>query len=169
MGFLLVSYSLTGHVQFLCEIIATRLGCEHLPLAVKRPYPSQGFAKYYRGGRDATFHWPVRLATPIPDLSSFSTVIIATPVWASTVSPPIDSFLRKVDLSQKKVYVVISCSGGDTRRCQQRIHALAKSNGVLGSFLSIDPKEETWERDAQLASFCTAVMQGTIYEEEGSV
>lgn len=169
MGCILVSYSLTGHVQFLCEKIVSRIGCEHLPLSVKRPYPSKGFAKFYRGGRDATFHWPVRLASPIPDLSSFSTVIIATPVWASTVSTPIDSFLRKVDLSQKKVYLVISCSGGDTRRCQQRIRTLTKSSTVLGSFLSIDPNVESWERDEQLASFCSAVMQSNIYKEAGSV
>lgn len=169
MGCLLVSYSLTGHVQFLCEKIVSRLGCDWLPVAVKRPYPTQGFAKFYRGGRDSTFHWPVRLATPLPDVSSFSTLIIATPVWASTVSTPIDSLLRKIDLSQKKVYLVISCSGGDTQRCKSRMLKLAKGCAYQGSFLSIDPKEESWDREGQLEAFCLAVEQGKVFEEEGKV
>jgi len=164
MGCILISYSLTGHVQFLCEKIVSQLGCEWLQLAVKRPYPTKGFAKFYRGGRDATFHWPVRLATPIPDLSAFSTIIIATPVWASTVSTPIDSLLRKVDLSQKRVYLVISCSGGDTRKCRKRILKLATGSTYQGCFLTIDPKEDSWDGDTELQAFCQAVQQGNTYE-----
>jgi flavodoxin len=150
-----VYYSLTGHCRFLAQKVQEELGCEQYEVKLHRPYSDSGFSKYYRAGRDTSLRWPVSLVKPLPDLKAYEAVIIVTPVWAGRVSSPLYSFLRQTDLQEKKLFIIASCSGGDTQKCFKSIEKLVRPAHVVDTISFIDPTEAhfTLEQQRTLRSF----------------
>lgn len=153
-----VFYSLEGHTKYLAEQLAERLGADLFQIHPKRKYPTKGFLKFYRAGRDASLKWKVALQPPVPVLESYGTVLICTPIWAETTSAPMYSFLRQADLTAKRVVFIATCSGGPAKRCFQRMRKTAKGASILDEERFVHPSEETAARDeAQIASICNIV------------
>ncbi|MDN5333296.1 MAG: hypothetical protein PWP59_558 [Sphaerochaeta sp.] len=155
-----VYYSLEGHTKYLAEQLAERLGADLVPIQPKKTYPTKGFAKFFCAGRDAILKWNIALQQPLPELESYDTVVLCTPVWAGTTSAPVYSFLKQTDLSSKKLFLIATCRGGSTKRCFERMRKTAKGASILGEERFVHPSEQTQERDeAQIESICSVVQE----------
>ncbi|NCC64530.1 MAG: hypothetical protein EOM15_07725 [Spirochaetia bacterium] len=154
-----VYYSLTGHCRFLVQKVQKELACELYEVKLNRPYSDTGFSKYYRAGRDTSLRWKVSLVKPLPDLEACEAVIIVTPVWAGRVSSPLYSFLSQADLQGKKLFIIASCSGGDTQKCFKSIEKLVGAKHVVDAISFIDPTEANFTQEQQrtLQSFLNKI------------
>ena len=88
MKTLIVYYSLEGNTQWAAEQIAARLGADTLRLVPKAAYPDKGFKKFLFGGKSAVMKEAPELESYEVDITQYEQIVLATPVWAGTLTPP---------------------------------------------------------------------------------
>ncbi|MFX0024545.1 MAG: flavodoxin family protein, partial [Candidatus Hermodarchaeota archaeon] len=93
-----------------------------------------------------------------PKLKPFDTnpleydlIILGTPVWAWTYTPPIHSFLSKFDLSGKNVALWTS-SDGDGVRAMNKFKKALKNANILGEIRFKSPKQREPIKSKQKAA-----------------
>ncbi len=103
MKTIVIYYGYGKHTKMIAEEIKAKLGCEILELKPKIPYSTD-----YQTVVDETEDNLQTKKTPeIEDiaihLDEYDKIILGTPVWWYTITPPIRTFLTKYDLSGKTV------------------------------------------------------------------
>ncbi|MEA5027673.1 MAG: hypothetical protein VB056_02235 [Sphaerochaeta associata] len=162
---ILIYYSLDGHTRFLAEQVQTLLGCDRHELQLVKQYPPKGFAKYYTAGRNTVLRFPHTFKQPLPDLSRYDVVILATPVWAGRVCAPMYSYIKQARFPQKDLYLIANCSGGDVSKCFSIIKNVRPESHVRGEISFINPNEATFGSDsARLKAFCDAVLLNESFQ-----
>lgn len=142
---LIVYYSLTGNTRFIAEMLKDSMKADLLELQpIKELNPDSGM-KFVWGGAQATMKMKPKLEPIEINPLDYDLVIIGTPVWAWTVSPPIRSFLSKFNLTEKKV-ALWTCSAGSGNKAMERFKKVLKSSDVIGlrqfQFASQDQAEQ---------------------------
>ena len=62
----------------------------------------------------------------------YEEVIIASPIWAGRIAIPIISFLTKYKMKDKKITLLISCSGKEVHGVKEQVESLVDaSNQVI--------------------------------------
>ncbi len=135
MKTLIVYYSLENHVKQLCEKLAERSGADLLQLHTVKPYPSTGAAKFLVGGKSALAGETPKLQPYIFNAEKYGAVIFASPVWASTFTPPIRSFVEenRDRLKGKTLGSLLSYKGGggDKAQAKLREYLTGRKDGKL--------------------------------------
>lgn len=103
MKSIVIYYSYSGHTKMIAEKIKNNLNCDIKEIIPIKPYSSD-----YQLVVKETEDNQVSKSTPdINDLnvnfSDYDQVIIGTPVWWYTMTPPVRTLLTKTDLSGKTV------------------------------------------------------------------
>lgn len=111
MKTLIVYYGYGEHTKMIAEKIKEELSCDILRLETKVPYSTD-----YQTVVDETEDNVETKKTPeIKDISvkieDYETIIIGTPVWWYTITPPIRTFLTKYNLRGKKIYAFATNAG----------------------------------------------------------
>lgn len=91
---LIAYYSRTGVTRKVATVLAERLDGAPV-LELKETKDRGGVLGYIGAGKDALLHKKAKLVGYEQDLSAFDCVVICTPVWAFTASPPVLAFLEK--------------------------------------------------------------------------
>ena len=157
MNTLIVYYSLNGNTEDTVNRISSIIGASVLRIAPKKAYPDKGFRKFLVGGGDVAFKRRPPLEPYTVDLSSFDTVVIATPVWASSFAPPIGTFIdeNREALKGKRFAIVFCSAGGDIIKAEERTKAYLGAEGEVPVLSLIDPKTRPKEGDEELIKvFC---------------
>lgn len=94
---------------------------------------AQGFGKYVWGGKQVFMKNKPELKSYHFD-DSADIVILGTPVWAFSISPPIRSFLKEHNLEGKQVFSYYTCQGGPGKVAKQL------QEGIKGSDSEVDIK-----------------------------
>ncbi|HBF64511.1 MAG TPA: flavodoxin, partial [Clostridium sp.] len=58
-------------------------------LKTSKQYPTEGFGKFFWGGKSVLFGEKPQIINERIDLSKYDTVVIGTPIWAGSFAPPI--------------------------------------------------------------------------------
>lgn len=103
MKTIVIYYGYGKHTKMIAERIKEKIGCDILEIQPKTPYSAD-----YQTVVDETEDNLESKKTPeIKDidinLDEYDKVILGTPVWWYTITPPIRTFLTKYDLSGKTV------------------------------------------------------------------
>lgn len=111
MKTIIIYYGYGKHTRMIAERIKDELECDILELKPKVPYSND-----YQTVVDKTTDNLETKETPeIEDiktnLDDYDRVILGTPVWWYTITPPIRTFLSKYDLSGKRVYPFATNAG----------------------------------------------------------
>lgn len=111
MKTIIVYYSYGNHTRMIAEDIQKKLQCDILEIKLKNDYSSD-----YQTVVDLTEDNLESKKTPeIEDISislvEFDKIIIGTPVWWYTITPPIRTFLKNNDFNNKKVYAFATNAG----------------------------------------------------------
>lgn len=161
----LIYYSLDGHTHYLAEQAQKLLGCDVYRLQLAKEYPAKGFAKYYTAGRNTVLRFPHTFKQPLPDLSRYDVVILATPIWAGRVCAPMYSYLKQAEFAHKDLYLIANCSGGDVSKCFSIIKKMKHDGHVRGEGSFVNPTEATFGSDsARLKAFCDAVLLNESFQ-----
>ena len=155
MKTLIVYYSLEGNTRWAAERIAEKLDADTLRLVPKAAYPDKGFKKFLFGGKSAVMKETPELEPYVVDLAQYERIILATPVWAGTMAPPLRAFLQKEDLSGKRFALVASSMGGSPGRTFENIKALLGVTEDVPTLSLRDPKSHPSQANEDaLAAFC---------------
>ena len=154
-----VYYSMSGNAEYVANIIAEKTGADLIKLVAKKEYPKKGLRKFAWGGACAVMGETPALEPYEFNAEDYDYIIFGTPVWASSFTPPIRTFLKenKEKLNGKKfaAYVCYLGGGGDK--------ALAKLKKQLGAefeaeLILIDPKNKQTEENVKLIDdFCEKI------------
>lgn len=103
MKTIVIYYGYGNHTRMIAERIKENLECDILEIKPKVPYSSD-----YQTVVDETVNNLQTKETPEiedinVDLENYDRIILGTPVWWYTITPPIRTFLTKYDLSNKVV------------------------------------------------------------------
>ncbi len=155
MKTLIVYYSLEGNTQWAAEKLAAKLGADTLRLVPKAAYPDRGLKKFLFGGKSAVMKETPELEPYSVDITQYDRLILATPVWAGTLAPPLRTFIRREDLSGKRFALVASSMGGSPGKTFEHLKALLGVEEDLPALSLRDPKNHPSQANEDaLEAFC---------------
>jgi flavodoxin len=150
---LVVYYSRTGNARFVAETIAAEIGADvEEVIDLKKRSGAFGFLS---GGFAARLGKQTKIAPTTKSPAGYDLVIAGTPVWAGRPSPAISTYLKKNDLSGKKVAVFFA-QGGKKPQLQaiEQIKALMPNSKCIGEFSIVNPLASKDESEKQIAAWC---------------
>ncbi|MBE5835734.1 MAG: flavodoxin [Butyrivibrio sp.] len=152
-------YSLEGNIRYVAQKLADALGADLLELVPVKEYPDKGFKKYFWGGKAATMKEKPDLKPYSFTPDDYEVIVLCTPVWAGTFTPPFRTFLNENDMTGKKIAVVASSSGGNTVKCIQQLKEAAHAESLVAELSLIDPKDKpTKENEDKIKDFVNIIL-----------
>ena len=149
MKTLVIYYSRTGNAKFIAETIAAELGADIEEVIDLKN--RQGRLAFLPAGRDAAQGKETEIAQTKRTPTGYDLIIIGQPVWAGSPTPAIRTYLRKNDLSGKKVAVFFSDVG--LGKAVEKTKALMPNSTFVGELAlpakGFENKEETKKKIAE--------------------
>lgn len=157
---LIVYYSLEGNTEYVVNRIKEKTGADSLKLVPKKAYVDKGFAKFIWGGKSAVMAEKPELESYDTDLSSYDRIIFGFPVWASTFTPPLRTFMAEnLDALKGKRIAAFACQSGNG--AEKAFEKLAKYIGIDSletTAVFFDPKARPdVKKDAAIDAFSEAL------------
>ncbi len=152
MKTIIVYYSLEGFTKKWAEKIAERTGADLLALHPVKEYPSSGAKKFLWGGKSALMGDKPKLQPYIFNAEKYERVILAYPVWASSVTPPVRSFAEenREALSGKKIGAIATFMGSGAEKSIKKLAKLIGAEPQPQLILTdLDDKSAENERRAE--------------------
>lgn len=131
---LVLYYSYEGNTRKIAEWIAAQTGSDIEEIKPVNEMQSKGFAKYVWGGAQVVMKRKPELQPLKSDLQAYETILLGSPVWAFTYSPPIATLLEKGILKGKKIGFFYSHEGGADRVEERAKAAIEKQNAFVSAF-----------------------------------
>ena len=156
----IVYYSLEGNTKYTADKIADILkaSCEVdvIRIEPEKSYPDKGFKKFFWGGKSAVMAETPTLLPYEFDATQYDRIIFGTPVWASTFTPPIRTFINDNPAVKEKQIAVFTCfSGGGADKALAKLRKFLEVEKFMAELILVDPKVKVKEADdALIADFC---------------
>ena len=158
MKTLIVYYSLEGNTKSTAEKIAAALDADILQLSPVKAYPTGGFSKFFWGGKSASMGEKPKLEPYAFNLSDYDCIILGTPVWAGTFTPPLRTFLDENNLSDRKLALFACSSGGNATKCFAKLKKALHQESVLAELSLVDPfAKPSDENNRKIEDFCSKI------------
>lgn len=144
MKTLIIYYSHSGNTKVLCENLSMHVASDLARLRERRGY---GRMTVYLTGLPAAMRGAGRAILPMEeDVSSYERIIVATPVWASHLAPPVVTFLRDYDLKGKEVYGLLSYASEIGNADSILKNEIEKAGGIVSGISAFQCTTETMHR-----------------------
>ncbi len=90
------------------------------------------------------------------DATQYDRIIFGTPVWASTFTPPIRTFINENPAIKEKQIAVFTCfSGGGADKALDKLKKYIGIESFEAELILVDSKTNVKEEDdAKIAEFC---------------
>ena len=147
---LVVYFSLDGNTRFIAENIALETGADILEIRTIVPYRSRSPFMAIKGYLQIATRFMPRLRFFGSNPNSYDMIFIGSPVWAGTYSPAVSSFLRKVDLKDKKV-AVFCCHSGRVGKILEKMKERLTCSDIVGEKSFYKPLTFEKVRNAHIA------------------
>ncbi len=144
----MIYYSLEGNMEYIAKRICQKTGADIIKLTPSKEYPTGKISKFIWGGKSVTFGEKPSLLNEKIKLEEYDTLIIGSPIWAGTFTPPINTFLYEYEISDKNIILVATHAGGGGEKSFQKMRGLLANNEILGTFEFKNPthtKDESVE------------------------
>ena len=139
---LIVYFSLEGKTEYVVNKIKEINNADVLKLVPKKAYSDKGFSKFLWGGKSAVMGEKPKLEEYTVDLDAYDRIILGFPVWASTFTPPLRTFIcDNIDTIKNKRIAAFACQGGSG--AEKALTKLAECIGIKefeDKAVFIDPK-----------------------------
>ena len=157
MNTAIVFYSMSGNTRQSAEKTAAELGAELIGIKPQKAYPSAGLRKFLWGGKSAVMGETPPLEPYIFNAEKYDRVILASPVWASNIAPPVRTFIKENahKLKGKRLAALLCCSGGGFDKALNKLRALLEVTELEAETVLIDPLvKPSEENEKKLGAFC---------------
>ena len=152
----IIYYSMSGNTEFAAEKIAKKLEADVIRIEPVKAYPDKGVKKFFWGGKSAVMGEEPELLPYDFQAEQYDTIIIGTPIWASSFAPPIKTFLSKNrNITDKKIAVFTCFSGGGADKAIEKMKKFIGVDTFLAELILVDPKDkENSDNDVMIEEFC---------------
>ncbi len=148
MGKILVAYySFEGFTKQIAETMATHINADILEIHPKKEIKSKGFGKYVWGGSQVMMGKKPKLCPFDKQIDDYDIILIGSPIWAGTYTPPIKSLLEEGFIHNKKVAYFYTFDGGAEKAEEKAKSVLEKQNSYLGAMGFLNPKDKRENMD----------------------
>ena len=131
MKTLIIFYSLEGNTRFVSETLATELDGDLAEIKTKDELVNKNSLMKYIWWGKMIFQKQEPEILPIDKkIEDYDLIIIGTPVWAWTYTPPIASFFQENRIHGKKV-AVFCCHGGWPRKTLEKMKEKLTGNTIV--------------------------------------
>ena len=157
MKAVVVFYSLEGNMKGVAELIREFSDAELLQLHPVKEYPTKGAKKSIWGGKSAVMGNTPKLQPYIFDADKYDVIIIGTPVWASTLTPPVRTFLteNREALVGKRLAAVVTYMGSGAQKTLSKMRGLLEIGSFAEELTLVEPKAaKKTEVEDQVRNFC---------------
>jgi flavodoxin len=148
-----------GNTEALAMMIADRVECDTYRIAAVDPYSTNYDDTVARNVREQDHDARPAIASPLPDVTGYDTVILASPIW--NVRPPmiLSTFVESVPLEGKRVLPVTTHAMSGLGRAVEVYTELA-AGATIGEGLAVRGKEvadagpdlDQWLREVTLVA-----------------
>ena len=125
-----VFYSLDGNCAFTAKQIKKHLNADLLQLQTKDEKKRSFIGKIFWGGGMVFLRKKPPLKPYVFDPSSYDLIILGAPVWANTIAPPVETFLRDTPITGKKIALFVNY-GGSKGNSFKRFKTLLAGNNIV--------------------------------------
>lgn len=162
----IVYYSMSGNTKYVADKIAGELrdsdDVDIIRIEPEKAYPDKGARKFLWGGKSVVMGEKPKLQPYEFEAEQYDRIIIGTPVWASSFTPPIRTFIHEnPDIQGKTIAVFICFRGGGADKAINRMKKYIGIEKFDAELVLIDPKENVKpENDAKIEAFCSVLSFG---------
>ena len=159
---LIVFYSLEGNTAYVADKLKDKLGADTLCLVPKKAYSNKGAAKFVWGGKSAIMGEKPELEPYEIDLSQYDRIIFGFPVWASTFTPPIRTFVNdnREALSGKRFAAFACQAGNGAEKALNKLSKYLDETSFEKTAIFIDPKaKKSEDTDSKIDTFADELQQ----------
>lgn len=157
----IIYYTMTGNTEYVANKISQNINADLIKIVPKKEYPNSGFKKFFWGGKSAVMGDTPPLEEYTFNVDNYDTIIFGTPVWASTFTPPIKTFIKenKDKLNNKNIAVYVTYSGGGADKAIEKLKKDLNIDSFIADLILIDPKDkETEEKIESIKEFCNKLI-----------
>ena len=159
MRTLVVYYSMEGNTAYAADRIAKALGADTLRLRPKKEFPSKGPLKFVWGGKSALMAETPELGDIDCDVEAYDRIVLGTPVWASTIAPPLRSFLAAHDVAGKRVAAFVCQAGSGGEKALAKLRQCAGVPTLEAEAILVDPLgRPSKDTEDKIDAFCTRLL-----------
>lgn len=153
---LVVFFSFEGNTKFIAETISKTVNADIMELKTSKKYPTEGFGKFFWGGKSVIFGEKPELINDSVDLNRYETVFIGTPVWAGTYAPPVKSFISQYKIQGKRIALFASHGGGGAKKCFAKLKEALPGNEFIGEIEFVEPNKNMMDSSNQTIRWASA-------------
>jgi flavodoxin len=155
MKILVAYYSRTGNTEKVAQALAAELGAEAATEKITEARSRDGFFGFLGAGMDATFQRSTPIEPPRTDLAAYDLVVVGTPIWAFTLTPPVRTFLESS--AGKLKAAAFFCTEGNSGHVRA-FRAMEKLSGRKPvAVLALTEKEVHADFSARVKDFARAL------------
>ncbi|MCQ4937179.1 MULTISPECIES: flavodoxin family protein [Anaerotignum] len=159
MRTLVVFFSFEGNTKLVGEAIAKTMDADIVELKTSKQYPTEGFGKFFWGGKSVLFGETPELINEKIDVSKYDTVIIGTPIWAGSFAPPIKSFISQYQMKGKRIALFACHGGGGAKKCFSKLKEAFPENKFIGEIAFVEPKKNTEESSNEAVKWASELQR----------
>jgi flavodoxin len=134
-----IYYSLEGNMEFIAQKLGENGNADLCRLIPKKEYPKGKISKYVWGGKSATFGEMPAIEDININLEEYDTLVIGTPIWAGTMTPPVLTFLHDNKIIDKKIILVTTCGGGGSEKAVEKMKEFLSGSNVIDAINFVNP------------------------------
>ncbi|MNT05686.1 flavodoxin [compost metagenome] len=135
----LIYFSLEGNMEYIANEIAKGMDIDVIRLVPEKNYPNGKVSKFFWGGKSVMFGEKPKLVNKHINFDEYDTVLLGTPIWASTFTPPLNTLFSEYTIKDKKIALVATHGGGGADKCFEKMKELLDGNNFVGEFQFNDP------------------------------
>ncbi|MBN1755665.1 flavodoxin [bacterium] len=135
---LIVYYSFEGNTSFIARNIAQAIPADIIELKPLGELISQGFMKYLKGGRQVILKMKPELERLNKDPRDYGLLLLGSPVWAWSFTPPLRTFFNQYEIRGKKIAFFI-CHAGMPGKTIENMKDALPGNQFVGEIDFTDP------------------------------
>ncbi len=151
MKALVLYYSFSGNTRLIAETAAKELNADLEELKPVKPLNASGAGYVMWGLRQLVSQSKPPLLPLKHNANAYDLIIIGTPVWSYTVTPPIRTFLDEHPFNGKKI-ALFCCHGGNYGKTFDDMKKALTGNEIIGTADFYDPLKQDIAGNRQKAA-----------------
>ncbi len=154
----IIYYSMSGNTEYVAKMIAKHIGADIIHIEPEKAYPDSGAKKFIWGGKSAVMGDTPKLKPYDFKADEYDRVVFGFPVWASTFTPPIRTFIEENRdvLKDKKIAAFTCLAGNGGEKALDKLKKFLGISSFDAELILIDPKEKAnAENDKKIEEFCS--------------
>ena len=110
---------------------------------------------FLKGGSDARRGKETKIAPTTKSPADYDLIIVGTPVWAGRPTPAITSYLKRNDLSGKKMAVFLTQGGKKTQvKAIDQTKALMPNSNFISELSMVNPLANKEDSEKRVIEWC---------------